>query len=237
MKLSIVTPVYHEQDNIVRVIEGVSRHVKTSYEFLIVYDTDDDPTCAVVNEHIRKNKLTHVRLVKNHIGSKRGFLNALKSGFASAKGDAVLVMMADLCDNPADIDKMYGAFVDGADVVCASRYMKGGEQIGSPLLKRTLSRLGGTSLFHLRRVPVHDVTNNFKLYRRSVLDEISLGEQGGFEIAMEITLKAHKRGYLIVELPTTWRDREAGQAKFNVRKMLPRYMRLYMFALKPGKTK
>lgn len=234
MKLSIVTPVYHEQDNIVSVIEGIRKHVKTSsYEFLIVYDTDDDPTCAVVKDHVKKHKLKNVVLVKNCVGSKRGFLNALKSGFVTAKGDAVLVMMADLCDDPKDIDKMYEAFMQGADIVCASRYMKGGKQIGSPLLKRTLSRLGGRSLHHMRRVPVHDVTNNFKLYRRALLQNIPLGEQGGFEIAMEITLKAHKLGYAVVEIPTIWRDREAGQAKFNLKKMLPRYLRLYMYAFKP----
>ncbi len=232
MKLSIVTPVYHEQDNIVRAIEGIRKHVKTSYEFLIVYDKDDDPTCKVVKDHIAKHKLKNVKLVKSYIGSGRGFLNALKSGFDAAKGDAVLVMMADLCDDPGDIDKMYEAFANGADIVCASRYMKGGRQIGSPLLKRTLSRVGGTSLYHLRRVPVHDVTNNFKLYRRAVLNDVEIGEEGGFEIAMEITLKAHKMGYMVVEIPTTWRDREAGEAKFNVRKMLPRYAKLYLFALK-----
>ena len=236
MKLSIVTPVYHEQDNIVRAIDGIRKHVKTPYEFLIVYDKDDDPTCAVVKKHIAKHKLTNVKLTKNSVGSGRGFMNALRTGFVKAKGEAVLVMMADLCDDPKDIDKMYGAFVEGADVVCGSRYMRGGKQHGSPIIKRTLSRLGGISLYHLRRVPVHDVTNNFKLYRRAVLDEVPLGETGGFEVAMEITLKAHALGYVVTELPTTWRDRSAGEAKFNLRKMLPRYTKLYLFAFTPKRS-
>ncbi len=230
-KLSIVTPVYHEQDNIVRMIKGVASAVKTPYELLIVYDVPDDPTCSVVRDYVAKSKLKTVRLVQNCVDTKRGFLNALRSGFVSAKTDVVIVMMADLCDDPADIDPMYELATQGADLVCASRYMPGGQQIGSPWLKRTLSRWGGLSLFYLNRVPIHDVTNNFKLYRRDMLDNIKLKGEGGFEIAMEITLKAHKKGYNITELPTTWRDREAGQAKFNLKKMLPRYLRWYWFAL------
>ncbi len=235
MKLSIIIPVYHEEDNIVRAIDGIRKAVKTSpYEILIVYDAKDDPTYEVVRRHSAKHNLKQVRLVQNSVGSGRGFLNALKTGFVKARGEAVLVMMADLCDDPKDIDKMYGVFIEGADIVCASRYMKGGSQIGSPLLKRSLSRVGGVSLYYLRRMPIHDITNNFKLYRRAVLDHITLGETGGFEVAMEITLKAHRLGYAIVEIPTTWRDREAGEAKFNLRKMLPRYSKLYALAFRPG---
>lgn len=235
MKVSIVTPVYHEQDNIVRAMDGIRAGVKTPFELLVVYDKEDDPTCDVVKRYVAKHKAKNIKLVKNFVGNGRGFLNALRSGFEAAKSEAVVTMMADLCDNPADVDRMYQAFLDGADVVCASRYMKGGQQIGSPLLKRTLSRVGGTSLYYLGRLPIHDVTNNFKLYRKHMLKDIRLRGEGGFEIAMEITSKAHKMGYTLVEIPTVWRDREAGEAKFNLRKMLPRYLRWYWFALKPGK--
>ncbi|HET7638500.1 MAG TPA: glycosyltransferase [Ktedonobacteraceae bacterium] len=233
MKLSIVTPVYHEEDNIIRAIEGIRAAVQMSYEFLIIYDKPDDPTYDVVQKYLKKHKdVKHIRMVRNDVNGGRGFLNALRTGFNHAQGDAVLVMMADLCDDPKDIDKMYDMFKD-ADIVCASRYVAGGRQIGSPIIKRTLSRMAGVSLYVLGRLPVHDVTNNFKMYRRSMLKAIELAGEGGFEIAMEITTKAHRAGYRIVELPTTWRDREAGEAKFNLKKMLPRYLRWYWFALKP----
>jgi glycosyltransferase involved in cell wall biosynthesis len=233
MKLSIVTPVYHEEENILRAIDGIRKAVKTPYELLVVYDTPDDPTYTVVKEYASKHGLKQVRLVRNCVGNKRGFLNALRSGFVTARGDAVITMMADLCDDPRDIDAMYRLFIEGADVVCASRYMKGGRQIGSPLLKRTLSRWAGVSLYYLRRLPIHDATNNFKLYSRNVLRDIELSGEGGFEIALQLTVKAHKRHYTLRELPTTWRDRDAGEAKFNLRKMLPRYLKWYIYALSP----
>lgn len=231
MKLSIVTPVYHEQDNILRALEGVRKYVKTPHEFLVVYDTPDDPTCAVVQKYIKKYPKSPVKLVRTSEGNGRGFLNALKTGFVKAKGEAVLVMMADLCDDPKDIDKMVALFEKGSDLVCGSRYMKGGRQIGSPPLKRTLSRFGGVSLYYLGCVPIHDVTNNFKMYRRDMLQKLDLTDQGGFEIAMQITLKAHQKGYKLAELPTTWRDRTAGEAKFNLKKMIPRYLKWYWYAI------
>lgn len=232
-QISIVCPVYHEQDNIRRVLNGVSKYVQTPHELMVIYDTPDDPTCTVVEQYIKRHGATNIRLVQNNQGSGRGFMNALKTGFFSAKCDAVVVMMADLCDDPHDVDVMYRLFKDeGADVVAASRYIKGGRQIGSPLVKRTLSRLAGLSLYYLRRVPTHDITNNFKLYRRQLLHDLLPDNASGFEIAMAITLRAHNSGYKIREVPTTWKDRTAGEAKFNLRKVLPRYLAWYVRAFR-----
>jgi hypothetical protein len=143
--------------------------------------------------------------------------------------------MADLSDDLAIADDMYAAYLDGADVVCGSRYMKGGEQIGGPLLKRTLSRLAGVSLHWIRRVPTHDITNNFRLYNKAFLDTLTIESSGGFEVAMEITVKAFKNKRKIVEIPSTWRDRTAGEAKFKLWKWLPSYLRWYFYALLPGR--
>lgn len=230
-KLSIVTPVYHEEDNICKAIDAVVAAVKTSYEFLIIYDTKEDPTYQIIQDYVKKHKLKNVKAVQSFAGSGRGFLNALKSGFEAARGEAVVVMMSDLCDDTADIDTMYKLYKEGADIVCASRYVKGGKQIGSPLVKRTLSRLAGKSLFLLGVLPIHDVTNNFKLYGKNVLKKIDIDQEGGFEIAMQLTVKARKAGYQIKEVPTTWRDRTSGEAKFKMGKMLPKYLKWYWYAL------
>jgi hypothetical protein len=109
--------------------------------------------------------------------------------------------------------------------------MKGGKQIGGPLLKRTLSHLAGVSLYWIRRFPTHDVTNNFKLYDKNFIDSIKIESKGGFEIAMEITVKAFKKGQVIKEVPSTWRDRTAGEANFQLWKWLPSYLRWYFYAL------
>lgn len=226
-KLSIVIPVYNEAENFPALYEALVRDVKTPFELVIVYDMDEDTTLPVAKKYAKKDK--RIVLHKNDIG--RGALNALKSGLNYVKEGAVMTMMADLCDEPKDVDKMYKKYTQGYDLVAASRYMRGGKQIGSPIFKRTLSRLAGVSLYWLRRLPIHDATSNYRLYDKAMLDKITIESQGGFEVAMEFTVKAHKLGYKMTEVPTTWRDRLAGESNFKLWKWLPSYLHWYFFAL------
>lgn len=227
--LNIVTPVYNEGENFPNLYKQVKKHIKTPHRLIVVYDFDEDNTVPVARSYAKKDKT--VILHKNTIG--RGALNALKSGLNYVKDGPLLVIMADLSDDLKIVDKMYKEYLDGAKVVCGSRYMKGGRQIGGPLLKRTLSRVAGTSLYWLRRVPTHDVTNNFKLYDKSFLNTIKIESTGGFEVAMEITVKAYNMRQKIVEIPSTWRDRTAGEAQFKLWKWLPSYLRWYRYAYRP----
>jgi len=230
--LHIITPVYNEAENFPALYEAVKKNIKTPHELVIVYDFDKDTTVPVAKQYAKKDKTIVLR--KNTIG--KGALNALKSGFDYVKSGPVLIIMADLADDLSMVDAMYEKYLEGASVVCGSRYMKGGQQLGGPLLKRTLSRLAGVSLYWVRRLPTHDVTNNFKLYDKALLDSITIESQGGFEIAMEITVKAFRQRLKIVELPTTWRDRTAGEASFQLWAWLPSYLRWYFYALAPRKT-
>lgn len=225
--LHIVVPVYNEAANFPGLYKALAKEVKTPFKLVIVYDFDEDTTVPVVKKYAQKDK--RVVLHKNTLG--RGALNALKSGLAYAKSGPVLTMMADLCDDAKDIDVMYQRYLEGYDLICGSRYMKGGAQVGSPLLKRTLSRLAGVSLYWLHRLPIHDATSNFRLYDKALLDAIPIESQGGFEVAMELTVKAHKQGYALAEVPTTWRDRVAGETNFKLWKWLPSYLHWYFYAL------
>lgn len=192
-------------------------------EILVVYDFDEDTTVPVVRA--LQAEIPAARLHKNEIG--RGVVNALRSGLAAARAPHVLVTMADLSDDPHDIDAMYALASQGADVVAGSRYMRGGHQVGGPLVKRTLSRMAGLSLHYLGGVPTHDPTNNFKIYSRRLLDGVQVESEAGFEVAIELTVKAYLLGLRIAEVPTTWRDRTAGQSRFQTRKWIPHYLRWY----------
>ena len=227
--LHIIAPVYNEGENFPPLYEAIKKHIKTPHEVVVVYDFDEDNTLPVAKEYAKKDKA--LILHKNTIG--RGPLNALKSGFDYVKSGPVLIIMADLADDLSMVDAMYEQYLNGAAVVCGSRYMKGGKQLGGPLIKRTMSRLAGVSLYWVRHLPTHDVTNNFKLYDKKLLDGITIESQGGFEIAMEITVKAFRKKQKIVELPTTWRDRTTGETNFQLWKWLPSYLRWYFYALLP----
>ncbi|HJP96905.1 MAG TPA: glycosyltransferase [Candidatus Saccharimonadales bacterium] len=224
--LHIVVPVYNEGENFDRLYQEIQNKISVPKELIVVYDFDEDNTVPVARKVAKKDPT--VKLIKNTIG--RGALNAIKTGFNAVEAGPVLVVMADLADDLSAVDPMLQKYSEGAQLVCGSRYMKGGKQIGGPLLKRTMSRIAGTSLYYLRRFPTHDVTNNFKLYDKALLNDITIESTGGFEVAMEITVKAFKKGAVITEVPSTWRDRTAGESNFKLWKWLPSYLRWYRLA-------
>ncbi len=108
----------------------------------------------------------------------------------------------------------------------------GGRQIGGPWCKKLLSRLAGVTLHLLAGVPTRDVTNSFKLYRRSMLAAIPIESAGGFEIGMELVVKAHALGFKVTEIPTCWTDRSAGASRFRIVRWAPHYLRWYWAALR-----
>jgi glycosyltransferase involved in cell wall biosynthesis len=220
-------PVYNEPENFPRVVEAVEHHVPPPYRLLMVYDFEEDRTLPLARELAEARPF--LELVRNDLG--RGPANALRVGFAAAKQGPALVVMADLSDDLADVPAMLTLYREGFRVVCASRYMRGGGQIGGPWLKRTLSRGAGVSLHWLAQFPTHDATNNFRLYDAELVNQMGIESQRGFEIALELTAKAFARGEPIAEIPTTWRDRTAGESRFRLWKWLPCYLRWYRYAM------
>ena len=168
-------------------------------------------------------------LMKNKYG--RGALNAVKTGIHNSSGTAVLVTMADLSDNAHDIPKMYGLFKKGYDVVCGSRYMKNGKIEGGSAVKTFMSRFIGISMHYLNGIPTHDVTNNFKIYSRRLIRHVNIESTAGFELGMEMTVKAYALGFKIAEVPTTWRDRTAGKSRFRLMKWAPAYFKWYVYGI------
>ena len=226
LDLSIVMPVYNEGEAIVPILRGLEAALKANHEILVVYDFDEDTTVAPLRALAAE--MPALRPLRNDLG--RGVLNALKAGIAASTGTFVVVTMADGSDEPTEIERMLAFGRSGADLVAASRYMKGGGQVGGPRLKRLLSRLAGLSLHSFAGLPIHDPTNNFKLYRRSFLARTPIESQAGFEVALELSVKAYAGGHRMAEVPTTWRDRTAGQSNFKLRAWLPEYLRWYRYA-------
>jgi dolichol-phosphate mannosyltransferase len=227
-ELSIVLPVYNEGETVEPILRALAGSVATAHELIVVYDFDEDTTVPVVARLTAE--IPQLRGHRNDLG--RGVLNAMKAGIATARGEYVLISMADGSDEPHLVDAMVALARDGADVVAASRYMPGGRQLGGPLAKRLMSRAAGLSLHWLAGVRTHDATNNFKLYARRFLEATTIESRAGFELALELTVKATLAGRRVAELPTTWRDRTAGQSNFQLRKWLPHYLRWYVAAFR-----
>ena len=226
LELAIILPVYNEGEAVEPVLRALSAQVRTRHELVVVYDFDGDSTAPVVTR--LAGEIPGLRGLRNDLG--RGVLNAMKAGIAGTSAPYVLISMADGSDEPQVVDPMMALARAGADVVAASRYMRGGHQVGGPLFKRLMSRAAGLTLHWFAGVPTHDPTNNFKLYSRRFLDATTIESQAGFELALELTVKATLDGRRVAEVPTTWRDRTAGQSNFKLRKWLPHYLHWYKVA-------
>jgi glycosyltransferase involved in cell wall biosynthesis len=227
-ELSIVLPVYNEGEAVEPVLRAMSAGVKTPHELVVVYDFEGDTTVPVVARLAQE--IPGLQGLRNDLG--RGVLNAMKAGIAATRAPYVLISMADGSDEPHIVDSMVRLARDGADVVAASRYMPGGRQIGGPAFKRLLSRTAGLTLHWFAGVATHDPTNNFKLYSRRFLDSVAIESTAGFELALELTVKATVAGRLVAEVPTTWRDRTLGASNFRLRAWLPHYLHWYLTAFR-----
>jgi glycosyltransferase involved in cell wall biosynthesis len=220
--------VYNEDENIVPLLDALQSSIRTPFELVVVYDREDDTTLPPLRAAAPRMAFP-IRTIRNAEG--RGVLGAVKTGLADPSGEAALVIMADLADDLRIVDEMYGLVASGRfDLVAGSRYMPGGRQIGGPWFKGFLSRMAGLSLHFACGLPTRDATNNFKMYARRVLDAVTIESKAGFEIAMEITVKAHALGFRIAELPSTWTDRVAGRSRFRFAEWLPHYLRWYWYA-------
>lgn len=230
MKLSIIIPVYNEAENIERAILKIEKEIKVPHEILVIYDFVKDNSIAVVKKLQKKHK--NIKLVRNNIGNGRGIVNAIKTGFKTVEDGALVVTMADLSDDPKTINQMYEKMKQGHDIVCGSRYIKGGRKIGGPVIKSLLSYLAGLSTPIILGIPTHDLTNAFKMYKKEVLNAVKIESTGGFELSTEIVIKAHSKGFKITEVPTVWQDRTTGQSRFKLKEWLPKYIRWYFWGLR-----
>lgn len=226
MKLSIVIPAHNEQNNITEVINRIEDFEDLDYELIVVNDHSTDATSKIVDK--LSWQYNNIKLVENKLN--RGFANALKTGFNNIGTDLVIPVMADLCDDLSTVKKMLEKINQGYDIVCGSRYIKGGARLGGSKIKGFLSFFVGKSLHYLLDLPTHDIANAFKMYRKKVIDSIEIKSKG-FEISMEIALKAYYLGFKITEVPTIWKERTKGKSSFRMLKLLPNYLKLYLWAI------
>jgi len=230
LRYSVVVPVFNEDEMIVEFCAKAVKELPPNYELLVCYDLDEDTTLPALAKIPEPMKPPIIRLIKNDLG--RGVRYAIDQGMRAANAPVVVVMMADVSDDFAKVDEMVTRAENGAAVVCASRYMKGGRQIGGPFVKGMLSRIAGVTLHWFTGVPTHDPTNSFKAYRKGFLANTPIESTAGFSLGMELTVKAHFKGLRVEEVPATWLDRAAGKSRFKLMKWLPTYLEWYFWALR-----
>lgn len=228
-RVSVVVTALDEGGAIVPWLDRLFESITLPCEVLVVYDSPEDTTAPFLDDYQRSDP--RVRQMLNPYG--RGPARAIRFGFEQAVADVVVVTMADGCDDPMQIDPLVRLVERGVVIAAASRYMRGGQQIGAPLVKRTISRWAGRSLSLFCRVGTRDATNSFKAYSTSFVDSVGIESDAGFEIGLELVAKARRHRLPVAEIPTIWLERRIGRSNFQLWKWIPHYLRWYLFAFGP----
>jgi len=234
-RVSVIITAYNEGDEIVACLDRVLEGIKLPAEVLVVYDSPDDSTAGPAERYAERDP----RVVPTLNTYGRGPARAIRFGVDRAQADVIVVTMADGCDDPQQIDQLARLVERGVVVAAASRYMRGGQQIGGPLVKSALSRLAGQSLHWFARVGTRDATNSFKAYSTAFVRAVGIESDSGFEVGLELVAKAKRLGLPIAEIPTIWLDRSfasVGVSNFKLAQWLPKYLRWYLFAFGPRVT-
>jgi dolichol-phosphate mannosyltransferase len=217
----LVLPTYNEAENIEPFVDAVLPQlaaVGQPHRVLIVDDSSPDGTGEIADRLAAEREVVEVlhRPVKEGLGPAylAGFAHALRGG-----AELVMEMDSDFSHDPADTPRLLAA-AQGADLVLGSRYVPGGgvtDEWGR--LRRGVSRGGCWYARTLLRVPVRDLTGGFKCFRRAVLEELDLSDvhANGYGFQIELTYRALRAGFRVVEVPITFRDRRVGESKMTPR--------------------
>ena len=230
----VIVPTYNERENIARLIETVLSQ-DGRLETLVVDDGSPDGTAAIVEAIIAENDRVHIlrRPRKMGLGTAyiAGFRWALERGY-----DFVFEMDADFSHDPAHLPEFLRT-VEASDLVLGSRYREGKVTIVNwPIRRLLLSYFANVYARIVTGLPLWDSTGGFKCFRRVVLQSIDLDKvvSNGYAFQIEVSFRAWKQGFRIIEIPIVFVDRTEGQSKMSrsiVREAIWMVWRLRWWAL------
>jgi glycosyltransferase involved in cell wall biosynthesis len=206
LELSVVTPVFDEQDNLRPLYQQLTQILagKYNYELMFVDDGSTDNSFAILSELQKTDpKVRVIRFRKNF-----GQTAALSAGFTHARGNIIVAIDADLQNDPADIPKMIAKLNEGFDVVSGWRK----KRHDKALTRLLPSRIANWLISTITGVKLHDYGCTLKIYRKEVLAETKLyGEMHRFIPAL-----ASWSGAKIAEVIVNHRPRTSGAAKYGL---------------------
>jgi len=210
----IIVPTYNERENLPLLIEAVQK-VVPQVDILVVDDSSPDGTGELADQMAERDPKLHVL----HRTAKEGLGRAYVSGFKWAldRGyDFIFEMDCDFSHRPEHLPEFL-AKIRNADVVLGSRYIAGGGTQGWTLMRKIVSGGGNFYARTVLRLPYRDLTGGFKCFRRKVLESLDLDNlmSFGYAFQIELTTRAHRKGFRIVETPILFPDRTRGQSKMS----------------------
>ncbi|HWX95997.1 MAG TPA: polyprenol monophosphomannose synthase [Solirubrobacteraceae bacterium] len=218
----LILPTYNEAENIRAIVcasaEVLAGAAPEGFRVLVVDDGSPDGTGAIADAMAAEHAWLDVlhRSEKNGIGPAylAGFRHALDRG-----AGYVMEMDSDFSHDPADLARLLAAVREDADLALGSRYVPGGGVSDWGLLRRFVSEGGSTYARWVLGLKVRDLTGGFKCFRREVLEAINFDSvrSRGYAFQVELTYRAVRAGFRVVEVPIVFRDRQHGDSKMSWR--------------------
>jgi dolichol-phosphate mannosyltransferase len=218
----LILPTYNEAENVEPIVDAaggvLARATAEGFRVLIVDDGSPDGTGQIADRLALQREWLEVL----HRSKKSGIGPAYLAGFrhAMARGAGFLMEMdSDFSHDPADLARLLAAVRAGADLALGSRYVPGGGVRDWGLLRRLISEGGSMYARWVLGLRIRDLTGGFKCFRREVLEAIHLEDvrSRGYAFQVELTYRAVRAGFRVVEVPIVFRDRRRGQSKMSWR--------------------
>jgi dolichol-phosphate mannosyltransferase len=216
LRATICLPTYNELANLEPMVRALQPLLRDGDRILVVDDSSPDGTGEIADRLAAELPFVDVL----HRERKEGLGPAYLAGFARALADGaelVLEMDCDFSHDPAAVPRLIAAAEGGADLALGSRYVPGGGVTHWGIVRRAISRGGSIYAELILRMGVRDPTGGFKCFRRRVLETIDLGSvtSKGYAFQIELTYRAKRAGFRVVEVPITFADRTRGRSKMS----------------------
>ena len=212
----VIIPTYNEIENIERIIHAVFQ-LPSQFHVLIVDDNSPDGTfqkVAELQQQYAGKLFLEVRNKKSGLGTAyvHGFKWALSHNYPF-----IYEMDADFSHNPNDLEKLYLACQNGADVAIGSRYSKGVNVVNWPLSRVLMSYFASVYVKFITGMQIHDATAGFICYKRKVLETINIDKIKfvGYAFQIEMKYRAYVHKFKIEEVPIIFTDRTLGESKMS----------------------
>jgi dolichol-phosphate mannosyltransferase len=228
LRITIVTPTYNEAENLPKLVSALFS-LPLELNLLVVDDNSPDGTGRIADEFAAANP---GRIDVLHRPGKMGLRSAYLNGFQKVLNDgaqAVVQMDADFSHDPSALVEM-AKLLESCDVVLGSRYVKGGSVDERwPYWRKALSAFGNFYARTILRLPFHDVTTGYRMWRCDVLKQIPFEriQSSGYVFLVEMAYLAHCLEFTIGESPIYFADRRWGKSKMSLKIQLEAAFRIW----------